>query len=480
MSLVLEAIARHAQAAGDRPALRGAGIVMSYAQLDDLVRSLAQAISPLLSDARGCVGISLPNGPAWVILDLVMMRLRRAALPLPSFFTGQQCDAALSDAGADWVIEEAGEGGAPLSIAGSAIWIRRLHGDASRLPTLTAKVTYTSGSTGAPKGVCLSQVQMERVAHAIVERFGVRFAGVHAPILPLGVLLENVAGLYAVLLAGGCYHVESPEELGCANPFKPDFARMGHALRGAQATSLILVPELLRGIMATSAFGGMHLSTLNLVAVGGAKLAPDLITMARSLNLPVFEGYGLTECASVVSVNAPAMDRVGTVGKPLSHVNVDVVDDGEIIVGGETFLGYAGREVHCGPTQTGDIGHLDQDGFLQVTGRKSNLIITSFGRNISPEWVESELLAEPLIRHALVFGEGRAELRALIAPVFTNVERDNVAHSIERANGRLPEYARIGAFELMAPLSVEAGNLTGNGRPRRDTILAAHAAFVSG
>jgi long-subunit acyl-CoA synthetase (AMP-forming) len=126
------------------------------------------------------------------------------------------------------------------------------------------------------------------------------------------------------------------------------------------------------------------------------------------------------------------------------------------------------------------VGHTDKDGFLQVTGRKGNLIITSFGRNVSPEWVESELLAEPIIRHALVFGEGRSELRALIAPVFAGIDRDQVAASIARANARLPAYARIGAFEVLAPLSAQSGELTGNGRLRRQTILAAHADFVNG
>lgn len=479
MSAVLGALGRHVMLRGDAPALRGNGQNFSYEQLNDAVCTTADALALRLADGAGCVGLSVPNGPAWPILDLALMRLQRASLPLPVFYLPAQSDAALRDAGADWVIETHGDG-APLVIAGERLWLRRLDGDAARLHANTAKVTYTSGSTGAPKGVCLSQAQMERVALSIVERFGVQFAGVHAPLLPLGVLLENVAGLYAVLLAGGCYHVETADALGCANPFKPDFARMGEALRSAGTTSLILVPELLRGIMAATAFGTMQLPNLNLVAVGGAKVAPDLITMARSLRLPVLEGYGLTECASVVAVNAPGGERSGTVGKPLSHAALSFTGDGEIVVEGDTFLGYAGHAPQRGSTKTGDIGHLDEEGFLHVTGRKSNLIITSFGRNVSPEWVEGELLAEPVIRHALVFGEGQAELRALIAPVFPNIEREQVAASIERANGRLPAYARIGAFELIAPLTVESGHLTGNGRPRRQTILAAHAAFVNG
>ncbi len=479
MSRVLQAITQRAVARPDKIALAQGARRLTYAELAEEIERVSQALSQALPDGPGCVGVSLGNGIAWVIIDLALIQLRRAALPLPVFFTETQAENALRDAGADWVVSSE-EGGVPTKIAGETVWLRRREGDATRLHANTAKVTYTSGSTGMPKGVCLSQAQMERVAASIVQRFGVAFAGVHAPILPLGVLLENVAGLYSALLAGGCYCVESAAELGCDNPFRPDFERLGATLRRVNATSLILVPELVRGVMAASAFGRMQLPDLNLVAVGGAKVAPDLIALARSLKLPVFEGYGLTECASVVAVNAPNHDRPGTVGKPLDHIELSIAADGEIVIESDTYLGLAGQAAREGVTPTGDLGRIDDEGFLEVTGRKSNLIITSFGRNVSPEWVESELLAEPVIRHALVFGEGRSELRALIAPVFPNIERDAVAACVERANARLPAYARIGDFELLAPLTPESGQLTGNGRPKRQMILAAHADFVNG
>jgi long-subunit acyl-CoA synthetase (AMP-forming) len=479
MSGVLAAIRRHAAETPQAPALTSKSERISYAELDRAIAGLAQILTRQLRDGAGAVGLALDNSIAWALTDLALIRMSRASVPLPTFFTPDQTKAALTDAGADWLISDI-EDGEPLDIAGRRVWLRRLNGDALRLQPGTAKVTYTSGSTGSPKGVCLAQWQMEQVSESIVERFGRRFAGAHAPILPLGVLLENVAGLYSVLIAGGRYHVEGADALGCANPFKPDFARMGATLRDAQATSLILVPELMRGISMARAFGIMDLPQLNLVAVGGAKVAPELIAMARSIGMPVYEGYGLTECASVVAVNAPDVERGGTVGKPLSHVEVTIADSGEIEVGRRTFLGYAGGPINTLATRTGDIGALDEDGFLTVTGRRDNLIITSFGRNVSPEWVESELLAEPVIRHAIVFGEGRPELRALIAPVLVNVERDAIAASIERANARLPTYARIGAFELVAPLSTERGELTGNGRVRRQAILAANSAFVNG
>jgi len=477
MSAVIRAVGAHAAADSRRVALTSGASVLTYADLARAISGTANALGRHLrtSDA---VALQVDNGLSAVVADLSLVKLGVACVPIPKFFTDQQFSGAIRNSGATWMLSDT-EFGEPVEVAGERLWLRRTDAQPISLPDQTAKISYTSGSTGAPKGVCLSQAHMERVATSIVARFGSEFAGVHTPILPLSVLLENVAGLYSVLLAGGQYNIEKPAALGCANPFKPDFAALGEALKRARTTSLIVVPELLRGLMAARAFSGVEMPSLNLVAVGGAKVAPDLLQTAHSLGIPAFEGYGLTECASVVAVNAPNSVRSGAVGKPLDHVAITIASDGEICVGPSGFLGYAGHAPHEGPVRTGDVGYRDDDGFLYVTGRKSNLIITSFGRNVSPEWVESELLAEPTIRHALVFGEGRPALRALIAPIFPNIAREQVAASVERANARLPEYARIADFSLLAPLSADRGELTGNGRVRRAALLAAHADFVN-
>lgn len=461
MSIVIESIARHAKTRASAPALVSSESTLTYGQLREQADSFAATLERQLSNNPGCVAIALENSVVWVLVDLALTSLKRASLPLPSFFTPDQLWHALDSSGAGWLVA-ANEPGIPLQCAGETIYLRELNGDKARLPAGTAKVTYTSGSTGASKGVCLQQNQIEAVSCAIVERVGASFAGVHMPLLPLAVLLENVAGLYPILIAGGCYWIERPSPLGLGNPFKPDFAALGAALIAGKATSLILVPELLRGMLAAKCAGRMEWPALNFVAVGGAKVAPDLIAAARAHGMPVFEGYGLTECASVVAVNTPVENRPGSVGKPFSHLEVRIEADREIVVAS------SGEDV-C----TGDLGHFDQDGFLYVTGRKSNLIITSFGRNISPEWVESELQAEPQVRHAIVYGEAQPELGALIVPTLQGLTRADVGHAIARANSRLPAYAHIAHFEIIEPLS-DRGFLTGNGRPMRAAILAAH------
>ena len=346
------------------------------------------------------------------------------------------------------------------------------------MPAGTGKITYTSGSTGSPKGVCLSQAHMESVATGLVDRIGADYAGRHVAVLPLGVLLENVAGLYPVILAGGHYDIPSAERLGLADPFRPDFARFVSAIAMREAASLILVPELLRGLLAALALSSVRLPSLRLVAVGGARVSPQLLAGAAQLGVPVRQGYGLSECASVVALNTPGDDRPGTVGKPLPHVALTFAEDGEIIIEGELTLGRVGAPRAPGPFATGDIGHFDGDGFLFIEGRKANTLITGFGRNVAPEWVESELLAEAAVGQALVAGEAQAGLVALLVPSSPLIGEAELATAVGAANLRLPAYARIARWVRVRPFTADRGLLTGNGRPRRAAIQALYADLI--
>lgn len=365
-----------------------------------------------------------------------------------------------------------------LTLGGDAAALIPTGAEPRELHPGTAKITYTSGSTGTPKGVCLSLAQMETVANALVQALGAESAGVHLPVLPLGVLLENIAGLYATLLAGGAYHVSALAEVGMGRAFQPDFAVLAQKIAGTRATSLILVPELLRGLLAAKQQMKLALPDLSLVAVGGAKIDPALQMRARAAGLPVYEGYGLTECASVVALNTPAADREGTVGKALPHLDVAIDPDGEVVVGAATFLGYVGQPPQSGPVRTGDLGELDVDGFLRITGRRKNVIINAFGRNISPEWVESVLLARPEIGQAIVYGEGAATLGALIVPARAAVTPEALSHAVAAANAGLPEYARVARWTAVRPFDPARGELTGNGRPRREILLQTHADLI--
>jgi len=466
MSKVAEAILRYGQERSQYIALSDETGAWTYTELAIGIAKFETDLRALGIGKDRPVVVRLSNSAAWVVVDIAMAAAGYVSVPVPDFYTDEQVLASAVDAGAGWIIRDA-DGASDLMVLGRSLSIEALNAPKVRLHSGTAKISYTSGSTGAPKGACLSVALQEKVAASIVERYGAEYAGTHVPVLSLGVLLENTAGLYPVMLAGGHYKIIGAAALGLENPFRPNFSAMRAALARAGATSTILVPELLRGLMSRPE---ISLPAMRLIAVGGSKMAPELVLAARLGGLPVFEGYGLTECGSVVAVNAPGADRPGSCGKPLSHASVRIAEDGEVIVEGSLFLGYTGQPAQEDRLLTGDLGEIDDDGFLSITGRKKNLIITSFGRNVSPEWVESALLLQREFAQAVVLGDGEASLSALLVPSSPGVNKVAAQHAVDRANAHLPAYARIGTFRMAPPLTPSSGLVTAKGRPRRDAI----------
>lgn len=437
--MILEFIKNHAP---DKIALCDEARSVSYGDLDQEI----QERMDMLHDVS-VLAIALDNGVDWVLWDIAALKAGIPSIPVPPFFTAEQVSHLLYSAGVSHLLSPEG-----LCDAGS--------GKEGLLPQGAAKVTFTSGTTGAPKGVCLSESAMENVASSIVGVLGNEFVGIHASVLPLAVLLENVAGVYAGLMAGCTIHLNSLKAFGV------NYANIHDILKTSRANSAILVPEILRILMMQVAARG-PLPDLKFIAVGGSKVDPALVLQARKMGLPAYEGYGLSECASVVSLNTPKNDRPGSVGRLLPHVKARTVD-GEIQIKGPGFLGYIG-ETAPHEFNTGDLGRIDENGFLSVTGRKKNILITSYGRNVSPEWVESALLAQPDIAQAVVYGDAQPHLSALIVPAASNTD---IAGALARANATLPDYARVHDFKIVPPFTVAEGALTGTGRPRRDKILS--------
>lgn len=446
-----------------KTALAGERVSLSYARLAAEVERLAEKLQ-----GQQAVAIHMENGPAWVVADLACIRAGAVCVPLPPFFTQDQIRHALRDAGISLVLTDQpdrfrGEG-ERLEIAGETRYAMPQREAPVRFPAHTAKVTYTSGTTGNPKGVCLTQAGMETVSQSLLAVLGPEMAARHVCLLPLGVLLENVAGVYTTILAGGTCFLpplrHEPEALACT-------------IADAEATSCILVPELLRMLIAAK----KPLPSLKFAAVGGARVDPALLEAALMRNIPAYEGYGLSEASSVVMLNSPRANRIGSAGRPLPHVQLKISPEGEIFLRHPLYSAYLGDSGQ--PAEwyaTGDLGHLDADGFLHIDGRKRNVFITSFGRNVSPEWPESLLTAHPDIFQAAVFGEARPFATAVI--VARNAK--TLPAAISQVNARLPDYAQIGAYVLAtAPFSTANNQLTGTGRIRRDAIEAAYAAQIN-
>ena len=370
-----------------------------------------------------------------------------------------------------------GRGG---SLPGTSLpWFRREAAAPVALPIGTAKITFTSGTTGTPKGVCLSAAQQRTVAASLVaatQGIGIER---HLALLPLAVLLENIAGVRAPLAAGATCCVPSLGTVGVGGStgFDPRVALA--ALERWQADSVILLPQMLTALTAVIEAGAPRPSRLRFAAVGGAKVSPALIERARAAGIPAYEGYGLSECASVVALNVPGANRPGSVGRPLPHARVRI-DSGEVVVDDAGFLGYLGSGAPGRDAlHTGDLGRVDADGFLHIDGRCKHQLITSFGRNVAPEWPEAELVSSPAVAQAAVFGEARPQLAAVLVPALPAVPDLALEAAVRAANARLPDYARIAVW-LRADVPFSAGNglATANGRARRDAVWDRYGARI--
>lgn len=467
---------------GSAPRVLWNGGTLDDAALGERVRALVDAL--VASGARRFAS-RLDNGPDWLALDLAIRSLDAVHVPLPTFFSPAQIAHALASSGADAVIVPAGTAlpdnfaACPTFALDDQLTLLRLDPAAVVLPAGTACITFTSGTTGAPKGVCLDAASLLTVAQSLADAAAPLAPKRHLCLMPLSTLLENVAGLYAALISGAEIAVPPLAEVGYTGASGLDVPTLIACLHRYRPDSAILLPQLLLALVMAAEQGATLPDSLKFLAVGGGRVGPALLARAEALGLPVYEGYGLSECASVVCLNRPGAARAGSVGKPLPHAKVSAID-GELFVEGVRCLGYLGGDpLPPGAIATGDLGHIDADGFVHITGRRKNVFITSFGRNVSPEWVESELLQHPAFAQAIVHGEAQPFNVAIVWPRRADLDAAALLDALNDVNRGLPDYAQVrDIVRADAPFSFADGLLTSNGRPRRDAILTRYRAAV--
>ncbi|WP_444899689.1 AMP-binding protein [Microbulbifer sp. VAAC004] len=459
-------------------ALRGEECTFSYGQLLAAAEEIAEDLQA--RDIR-VLGLYADNGPNWLLVDLACQIAQITLVPLPVFFSQQQLTHTLRVSGMQALLSDSCERFTALEMVGQAraelagMALIDIHAEATAaLPEHTAKITFTSGSTGTPRGVCLSARTQFTTASVLARQLHPQGNRVHLCLLPLATLLENVAGAYSSWLRGGEVVVPTTARLGLSGSSGLDVAQLASCIDEYRPHSVILLPQMLKALLEHSERNGWQPpSSLRFVAVGGGKVSDRLLLQARSLGLPVYEGYGLSECGSVVALNVPGADRPGSVGRPLSHCDI-AIRDGEVMVRGPRYLGYL-DSAEGGESQwlaTGDLGELDAEGFLHITGRCKNILISAFGRNISPEWIESEVLLEPIVQQCVVVGDARPHCAALIF-ARPGSSREQLDSWLQAVNRKLPDYAQVRTWTaLPAPLTFADGLLTANGRPRRDRIAA--------
>jgi acyl-CoA synthetase (AMP-forming)/AMP-acid ligase II/pyrroloquinoline quinone (PQQ) biosynthesis protein C len=430
----------------------------------------------------------LDNSPAWVVADLAASAAGCVHVPLPLFFTPQQVGHALQAAGVDTVltVPEAAAQWPQLPsqawcVAGQDLAMLRVPFRPVAMPARTSKVTFTSGTTGAPKGVCLTEAGMRRVAAGLLEALEPLQIRRHLCALPFAVLLENIAGLMAPLSRGITCVTLPLVQVGLRGSSSFDPATLHAAVVRHQANSIILLPQMLRAWVGYLQRTGQQApECLRFVAVGGAAVGQRLLAGAWSVGIPAYEGYGLSEGASVQTLNLPGAQRPGSAGRPLPHALVRINGEGEIEVGGSLFAGYLGDATPVPAWwPTGDLGEIDREGFLHIQGRRKNVLITGFGRNVSPEWAETALRSENAIAQAVVLGDGQPELGAVLWPVHADASDEQLRQAVIAANETLPDYARIGPWvRASAGFDAASGMATANGRPQRAAILRMHASAL--
>lgn len=431
------------------------------------------------------VATSLDNTPAFVAVDDWARQQGWVHVPLPLFFTPQQIRHAIEVAGVDtwiglpslaalWPHDQL----EPMDCLGESLVVATLQRSQVHIPPKTQTITFTSGTTGTPKGVCLSEVAMQTVAESLAQVMAPLNIKRHLNALPFAVLLENIAGLRAPRIVDADVWTLPLASLGWQGASGFDVATFHRVVSQYRPHSLVLLPQMLR---AWCGYLIQHRERapvdLKLVAVGGAHVGGALLQMAQSLGLPVVEGYGLSEGASVQCLNTLHENKPGSVGRLLPHVQARVANDGELWIQGSLMEGYVG-DTSPPPTEwpTGDLARIDDDGFVHIQGRKKHVLITAFGRNISPEWIETLLRSEPAIREAVVLGDGMPHLSAVLWPHQNAGQDADLDSTVQRVNALLPDYAQIAHWHRgLKPFNADSGMSTASGRPCRAAVSQAHA-----
>jgi long-chain acyl-CoA synthetase len=413
-----------------------------------------------------------------------------------------------------------------------------------------ATIIYTSGTTGEPKGVMLTHNNLSSNEETSVAPYRMMSADKAVSFLPLSHVYERVTA-YAYLFHGvPVAYVERMDDLpqallevhptlAAAVPrvFEKLYANImqkGHEATGSKRRIFDWAIRVAKESVRWRAYGEEAPSWLHLrwkiadrivyskiragiggrfraFISGGGPLARELAEFFWAVGVPVYQGYGLTETSPVVSANCPGANRVGSVGQPIEHVNVRIAEDGEILVHGPCVMkGYYLKPEDTravispdGWLSTGDIGHLDEDGYLYVTDRKKDLFKTAAGKFVAPQPIENMLKVSPLILNAVLVGDKHKFISALIVPNFANVEaaareqdktfasheqlaadpwvHELIGREVARVNSKLAQYETIKRFALLDhDFTFDGGQLTYTLKLMRRVIAERYAKIIEG
>ncbi|HVS34523.1 MAG TPA: AMP-binding protein [Gemmataceae bacterium] len=481
------------------------------------------------------VGLLAENRVEWLIADMGILAAAAVNVPPHAPLTARQVHYQLREAGVRWLIvstraqldkirqvradlpELKGlvlmEGDAPAEEAISwRAFLQRGRRAAPRLaqelrrreeqlgPADLATIMYTSGTTGNPKGVMLTHGNLLSNSLAALEVMPHGPGDLVLNWLPLTHIYARTVDHYLCMAAGTPVALAESAETLVQN------------LEDVQPTLFASVPRFYEKVLSSvravdAAETGRRLRQvfgprIDWMSSGGAPLPPAIARTYAAAGLLLLQGYGLTETAPILTFNCPKSYKVETVGRPLPGVELRIASDGEILTRGPNVMkGYwndpaaTAATIRDGWLHTGDLGELDAEGFLRITGRKKDLLVLSNGKKVAPACVEGLLLADPCIDQVVVCGEGRTYLCALLVPSWDNVRRALREEGVALDSGpedwaRRPEVRGLierrvrralmdlcGAEQvkkfllLPRPFSVAADELTVSLKLRRNVVL---------
>ena len=416
-------------------------------------------------------------------------------------------------------------------------------------PQDVLSILYTSGTTGRPKGVMLTHNNLTSNVRAALKTFDVSDADVSLSVLPLCHIFERMAGHYVMFAAGVsvCY-AESFDALGQnlvevrphiitlvprvyeklierieqvaheGGPAKVKILRwaravgakhLEHRLHDRSVGPWLEIQYRLADRLVFSKLRARTGGRIRYFVSGAAPLSPDIAHFFMAAGMTILEGYGLTETSPGIAFNSPKANKLGTVGRPMEGVEVAIAEDGEILTRGPHVMkGYykmpeATREAiePDGWFHTGDIGALDEDGFLSIIDRKKELIVTAGGKNVAPAPIENRVVSHPYVNQVVMLGDRRKFPILLIVPNFDALEGWARAESITFANrdelvrdsqvisfmegevlgslGDLARYERPKKVGMLArELTIDAGEITPTLKVRRRVVEEKYQEFI--
>jgi long-chain acyl-CoA synthetase len=533
-----------AEQLGQRPALRYKRFGLWHDLSWERYRADALACAVALMDAGirpgDRVGLLAENAIEWLITDLGILTAGAVNVPPHSPLTARQVHFQLAETEARWVfvsnreqLEKIQEIRRELPAlqgvvvfdpacagADAMAWETFVQRGRQALPRLGAEqaarqtnlgsddlatIMYTSGTTGNPKGVMLTHGNLLSNARACLEASPYDPNALLLSWLPYSHIYARTADHYLTLMAGITLALaESPESVP-------------QNLAEVQPTYMTAVPRFYEKVLAVVASDDPNAtatrlkrlfgSRLDWLSSGGAPLSRPVAEAFQAAGLLLLEGYGLTESSPVISFNRKDRHKVGTVGVPVPGVEVKIAPDGEVLSRGPNNMkGYwknpaaTAEAIRDGWLHTGDLGAIDAEGFLTITGRKKDLLVLSNGKKVVPTLIEGLLAADDYIDQAVVCGERQPYLTALIVPRWEVVRRalgTKVDHEGEETLSKHPAVhellqqridgalADVSAWErvknfvvLPRPFSVAADELTVSLKLRRNFVLERYAGAI--